>query len=574
MTLKMKNIRYILISIACIFTAAACSLDEESFTEIEKDKYIKDAAEANTVLLGIYKNMTYDEMYGYYLSIYFTLPSDIAKITGNELTNWRNVPCNAFTSTEDEIQGAWEYLYNSIYQANDFIEGLAVKMEEFSDSDKKAATAYMGEARALRALFYFELVRWYGNVPLMTQTSQSDQHPSTFVQADPVEVYKFIEQDLLYAIDVLPYATDDTVRPDNSFRISKGGALGLLAKVYATWAGYPVHDETKWEDAAKTAEILVTSGKHGLLSDYEQLWKNSANSVWDPTESLIEVSFFSPIITGNSSNDASGRIGKWNSVPIADGVGNNGRAAGNWRVITTFAKDWKESYPGDKRWETSIADYRYTAASGTSPEYATVTESGSTVTLRFTDAMVDGAADSRRAKFNDNYLYPGKWDLIKYVEEGNEIVDANKSNVNWYILRYSDVLLLYAEAINEWKKGPTTEAYNAVNMVRRRGFGLNTGSTGAADLPEGLSYEQFQQAVRDERSYELAFEGHRRQDLIRWGLFYDSIQQTFYDLQTWHDMAASYYRCIDFTVEGKNELMPIPQRDMDLCKQFKQNPGW
>ena len=77
----MKNIRYILISIACIFTAAACSLDEESFTEIEKDKYINDASEANTVLLGIYKNMTYDEMYGYYLSIYFTLPSDIAKIT-------------------------------------------------------------------------------------------------------------------------------------------------------------------------------------------------------------------------------------------------------------------------------------------------------------------------------------------------------------------------------------------------------------------------------------------------------------------------------------------------------------
>ena len=61
----MKNIRYILISIACIFTAAACSLDEESFTEIEKDKYINDASEANTVLLGIYKNMTYDEMYGY-----------------------------------------------------------------------------------------------------------------------------------------------------------------------------------------------------------------------------------------------------------------------------------------------------------------------------------------------------------------------------------------------------------------------------------------------------------------------------------------------------------------------------
>lgn len=569
----MKNIKYILIAAACLFSLAACSLQEESYTEIEKDKYIKNASEANSVLLGVYENMTEDGMYGYYLSLYFTLPSDIAKVTGNEITNWRNVPSFAYTSTEDEVQGTWKALYNGIYDANDFIENLSVKMEEFSDADKNLAAVYMGEARALRALYYFELVRWYGNVALMTNTEQSKQHPSTFTQASPVEVYEFIEEDLLYAIDVLPYAGDDTYRSDNSFRFSKGGALGLLTKVYATWAGYPVKDESKWEQAARTAEILVTSGKHGLLADYETLWVNSANNTWDATESLIEVSFYSPSITGNSANDASGRIGKWNGVSIEEGVGFNGRSAGNWRVIPTFAQNWK-SYKSDKRWAISLADYKYTKDKGkvavlTYKDPATQKEVEGT----FEQAMQPNAEDGWRGKFNDG-LYPGKWDMMKYVKEENALKDANVSNVNWYILRYSDVLLLYAEAMNEWKKGPTNEAYAAVNMVRRRGFGLPVSSFGAADLPSGLSYEEFQQAVRDERSYELAFEGHRRQDLTRWGIYYDAIEDTFYDLQEWQDNATNFFRCIDFIEKGKHELQPIPQRDIDLCKQFKQNPGW
>ena len=117
----------------------------------------------------------------------------------------------------------------------------------------------MAEARTLRGLLYFELVRRYGNVVLMTSSLDSYKDPSTFVQAEPKTVYEFIEKDLKYAIDNLPYATDDTYRSSPSYRIAKGAALGLLAKVYATWAGWPLYDESKWEQAAKTAEILIMS---------------------------------------------------------------------------------------------------------------------------------------------------------------------------------------------------------------------------------------------------------------------------------------------------------------------------
>lgn len=570
----MKNIKYIIVTIAMALSAAACSLDEKSYTEVEKSKYMNTASEAESVLLGIYRDMTPDPMYGYHLSLYFTLPSDIAKVVGNEITNFRNVPSNAYTSTENEVQETWRALYSAIYDANDFLERLSGKIESFPEAEKKLATVYIAEARALRALFYFELVRWYGHVALMKDTEQSSQHPSTFVQVETVEVYKFIEADLKYAVDNLPYANEDPYRKNNAFRISKGGALGLLAKVYATWAGYPLNDKTKWEEAANTARLLIDSGQHGLLEDYEQLWKNCGNSIWDPKESLIEVSFFSPTITGNRSSDASGRIGKWNGVTAQDGSIKAIRVAANWKVVPTFAANWKD-YDKDRRWKLSIADYQYSKNIGKN-SVLKYKEDGVTKEGTLEMALPADAPAEYRKAFNDK-LTPAKWDIQKYVDPDNMLIDANMSNTNWYILRYADVLLLYAEAVNEVHNGPTAGAYEAVNIVRRRGFGLPiNAASGLCDLAEGMGYEDFRQAVRDERAYELAFEGHRRQDLIRWGIYYETIKNTYISLADWHEMAPDYYVCGQYTRKNKNELLPLPQRDLDLMagSNFSQNQGW
>lgn len=568
----MKNIKYIIAAIVLVLASAACSLDEKSYTEVEKNKYINNASEAESVLLGIYRDMTSDPMYGYHMSLYFTLPSDIAKVTGNEITNFRNVPGNAYTSTENEVQESWQALYSAIYDANDFLERISGRIDSFSDSDKKLGAVFIAEARALRALFYFELVRWYGHIALMTDTQQSSLHPSAFVQADPVDVYKFIEADLKYAVDNLPYASDDSYRKSNAFRISKGGALGLLAKVYATWAGYPLQDATKWAEAEKTAKLLIESGKHSLLPDFEELWRNSGNSIWNPNESLIEVSFYSPTITGNKKSDASGRIGKWNGVTAADGSIKAIRVAANWKVVPTFAASWKD-HNNDKRWETSIADYQYSVGKGKN-SVMTYTEAGVKKEGTLEMALPDDAPAEYRKAFNDK-LTPAKWDIQKYVKDENMLVDANMSNTNWYILRYADILLLYAEAVNEVHNGPTAAAYEAVNMVRRRGYGLPVNEvSGKADLAEGMGYEDFQKTVRDERSYELAFEGHRRQDLIRWGIYYETIMKTYAALASWHEMAPDYYVCGQYTKKNKNELLPLPQRDLDLMTKFNQNQGW
>lgn len=564
----MKRLRYYIASLVSVALVASCSLEETTYTEIEKDKYMTSSAEAENVLLGVYRNLVEEGMYRYNLSLLFTIPSDIARCEGTTTDNYRIVPSNAYTAVQSDVEITWAALYNAVYDANDFIKELSLKVDSFEEDDKAEAAVYMAEARALRALFYFELVRWFGHITLMTDPDESYKHPSEFTQTDPVEVYEFIEKDLLYAIDVLPYASDDNIRSSNSFRFSKGAALGLLTKVYATWAGYPVHDESKWEAAAKTAKILVESGKHHLnegssdIPGFEQLWYNTCNGIWEPGESLIEVSFYAPSVTGTAANDPVGRIGKWNGV-AATGI-RGVRNAGNWKVIPPFLAGWKD-HDKDLRFRLSFADWRYTSE-GKDPAGRN--------DLPFEDALLPDAADNLKSSFNNN-ITPAKWDTEKYVEDANYLIDQNMSNINWYILRYADVLLLYAEALNEWHKAPTSEAYEAVNMVRRRGFGLpvNTASS-TADLPTGLSYEDFQQAVRDERSYELAFEGHRRQDLIRWGIYYETVRATAQDMADWSENGANYYICARYTQKNKHELLPIPQRDIDLMPFYDQNPGW
>lgn len=565
--MTMKRLAYSL-ALAGALLASSCSLDETTFTEIEKSDYLKNATEAETVLKGVYRDMVRDGIYGFHLSLYFTLPNDLAKVEGSSTVGLRAIPSNQYTSSQTEIATTWANLYNAIYDANDFIETLGSRMNSYDDKNYRLAAVYMAEARCLRALYYFELQRWFGHVVLMTSTAQSKQHPSTFVQAQPEEVYKFIEADLRYAIDNLPYAVDDDIRSDNSYRFSKGAALGLLTKVYATWAGNPVNDTSKWEEAAKTAKILVESGKHHLLPDYEQLWKNTCNGVWNPQESLIEVSFYAPTVTGTAANDPCGRIGKWNGVQ-ASGIPAV-RNAGNWKVIPTFLRDWK-SRELDRRWELSFADYVYGKDKTTGKDGVKLLISTAGM---IEDAIKDDAKDDLKKTYI-NKVCPRKWDTEEYVESANYLIDANMSNINWYVLRYADVLLLYAEALNEWKQGPTAEAYEAINAVRRRGFGKPTNmANSSADLATGMTYDEFRQAVRDERAYELAFEGHRRQDLVRWGIYYESIRKTAQDIVNWYSGGYAFYPCVDYTKKNKNELLPIPLVEMDLCPQFKQNPGW
>ena len=202
-----KLIYYIAMSILCILPYS-CSLDEEARSEMEKKNYMNNAKEAKDVLLGVYRTTIEDAAYGYHLSLLFNMGTDISQGEGSDITNYRIIANNAFPTTQVEIQQTWQVLYKGIYRANDFLERISRKIDNYNDTDKKLATLYIAEAKALRAMFYFELVRRYGHIPLITNTEMSYQAPTTYTQASPDKVYEFIEDDLLYASEVLPYAVD------------------------------------------------------------------------------------------------------------------------------------------------------------------------------------------------------------------------------------------------------------------------------------------------------------------------------------------------------------------------------
>jgi starch-binding outer membrane protein, SusD/RagB family len=157
-----------------------------------------------------------------------------------------------------------------------------------------------------------------------------------------------------------------------------------------------------------------------------------------------------------------------------------------------------------------------------------------------------GNKSNRGAGFERPFPYYGK-----FFDAGRETIQLNNSrtDLNWPVYRYAEVLLFFAEAENE-ANGPTGAAFDALNQVRAR-----------AKLPAlaGLTKDQFREAVRQERSWELAFESKRLFDLKRWGIFYDVMQ---------NDLVGR------IGVQPHHVWMPIPQRDVDLAPSLGQNPGY
>ena len=145
-------------SLLGLLVFSACSLEEKDFTEVEKGKFMRNAKEAETVLMGVYSQMTDEGLYRYHLSLLFTLPTDIAKCEGSSTNGFRQVPANAYTSTQNEVRVTWKALYAAIYSVNDFLENLSEKADSYNEADRRLATVYMAEARCLRALYYFELL--------------------------------------------------------------------------------------------------------------------------------------------------------------------------------------------------------------------------------------------------------------------------------------------------------------------------------------------------------------------------------------------------------------------------------
>jgi len=406
---------------------------------------------------------------------------------------------------------AWNDYYRTIFRTNQALTRIpAISM----DATLKAQL--LAEARFIRALMYFDLDSFFGNVPLIITESTADTRAK---QATPAEVEAQVIADLQAAIPDLPVSYSSA----NLGRATKGAAQALLAKMYM--------QQHKYTEASSLFATIINSGRYSLVSNYlDNFTETNENN----SESLFEVQY-------------SGAV-----LDVGQGQDNSRSSEGYDRPNFFGPPGYSFSDVQPRQWLTAA----YT-------DSTTAFASGST-----TKHMIDPRRDiSIISSLNPDRFYGRTFAELygtstqqywrKYLNDRTRTTAENfTSGINFRVIRYADILLLQAEALNEL--GQTANAVPLVNQVRAR---VGLAPISAADYNQS----SLRLYMRTERGRELAGEGQRWFDINRWGLL---------DNQAGLNYLINLDPDFNNFVLGKSKLLPIPQNDIDIDPNIKQNPGY
>lgn len=490
--------------IACIvlssFIMSSCTdMDLIPESNLSPENFFKSEEDANASLYGTYSVFTGNDIYNQFWEVLQSQGTDDSEWGGGRTTN--NLDKNAldkfeFDGNTNLVYSVWIQHYVAINRSNFAIENITkMSGDQISDGVK---SRLVGEAKFLRALAYFNLVRVYGGVPLvLKQTTQLDglEVPRNTVD----ECYEQIISDLQEAKATLPSIGQ---LPEGYLgRATKGSATALLAKVYLTREDYQ-------NVVKETAEVMQMGYK---------LWDNYADN-FDLEKENGQESIFEIQYKRNTPGVAGSNYSGFYRPPF---VNINGWVGYGDNPVTRNHYECYEE--GDLRRDVNVRLY-------TIEEYPNM---------------------------STNYEFPCY--VNKFQDLSPLAIRSQGSENNYPLLRYSDVYLMRAEALNALNPSDA-EAYNCLNIVRRRAFGLNMNETSAIDIKAGLSKEEFLDVILLERRREFAFEGQRRFDLLRTHKLKEAM------------MAQN--PVIGAVVEEKHYLLPIPVTEMDANKLLVQNTGW
>ena len=411
----------------------------------------------------------------------------------------------------------WQELYKSIARCNNII------INSDADAIGDEYNSLVGQAYFLRAFDYWYLVNLYGNVPLITDLPDLDN--LLVNQASPQDVWNQIIADLEMAESMLPMSWDG----ENLGRPTSGAAAALKGKSYLYMG--------QWSQAATALNSLV--GRYSLLPA-AQFGDNFSTTNENNMESVFELQFLGQAnFVWGSDIPQTGTMGNYH-IDYAPPTKSPDRS----HVVNPWLRDLFEANGDTFRRNETLA-YDYPGATGYGGE-AYNTDFAGDITVA-NDAGVP-------AIFSKKYT---GMDLGARTEV--DFLGTNVGN-NWRVIRYADVLLMLAEALNE--DGNTSQAMMFVNMVRERA------GSGLAPLSTGLSQVDARQAIIDERAMELAGEGHRFFDLVRWGLADDYLGATSLHGPHPKSLSGGTFQT------GKHELIWIPNSERDANPNLQQNPGY
>ncbi|UAY53652.1 RagB/SusD family nutrient uptake outer membrane protein [Ferruginibacter albus] len=494
-------------------------LQEDPDSSLTVDQTFSNVDSAYRALLGVYNKLTGDQGYGIRLNIYYTMGTDESMLSSSNTTDngRRDISRYNLTSSNSELTKPFNQLYAGIEQANNFIDNAphmpAFNGSQGADNQAKAKRMY-GEALTLRAQFYLDLIKIWGDVP--APMIPASKNPVSFPQKEDRDVvYDELLNDLKTAEDNLPWKGDAGVANDE--RITKASAMGLRARIALFRAGFSLRRNRQMQQgsnpqayytiARDECKAIMESGKHSLDPSFKDLFKTYLCGVQTPVDPYGEIIF--QVAMAGGSGIADSKMG------YADGPRVNGSGNSFVLILPTAFYAFDST---DLRRDVCVAPYDV-AADGITK----VPPSSIFTTLR------DG-------KFRRDWVTPAisPTDASQYF------------GINWPLIRYSDVLLMYAEAQNALNSGPTADAVEAVNMVRRRAYGKDITTADATVDISPVDQQGFFKAIVDERFKEFMGEGLRKYDLIRWNLLSTKIQETITNLNLMNNQQPPYQNLPQF----------------------------
>lgn len=505
----MKYIKQTLLAIAAATTLAACDLDQYPYSETASDDYVKDTKSLNSLVIGAYNSLHSTLYYEWAMT---ELRSDNARMyatgsTSNTSKLVEQLDQSVINSEHEWVDSYWQGAYVTIDRSNRILENLNVV------NDAKLKAQYEGEARFLRSLEYFNLVRLFGPVFIVTKKTSADE-ARVQQRSDVEQVYALIESDLETIVDnsLLP----EQMASADLGRATLNAAKALLAKVYATH--YDSSSEKYRKAITLCREVMQSSAVGNPKSAADLV---AYDRIFDISNEMNREIIFAVRYTGKNQGLGSpfGNL----FAPINNGA----------NVIV-----------------------------GTSSSYNTPSDDLITA--------YEERGDEVRSKVNYAMGYYNKttqqWvetETSRYCcKYTNEVTTQYDGESDFPIIRVADVALLLAEMINE-TDGPTAEALKYLNMIVER---AKTPKYEEAQLSNPYT---FREAVRLERRLELAFENQRWFDLMRW----DEAMQTVNSFLISESFYSGYAYQVK-TIAKWQTLLPIPITVININEKVAQNYGY
>lgn len=564
----------IIILVSCILTGCSEYLEVEPKSAWKGESFYSSKAEADLALSGIYNQLANDDVYGWKFNVLLEAGTDEVYTNDPNNPTWDNGKY-AHNSSSDIVKDVWLRFYTCIQLVNQFEKNIQPEMFEAEEYN-----SLLAKARFMRAFCYFNLANWFGPVPLRL-TPSSSQEDNNVPPAPVLDVYTQVESDYLFAAEHLKHANSPEYMPGEP---NKMAAHGMLARLYLRMGGYQPYlstgeggnyfdnNQQYFDKARIQCEIIINDGWHGIVpfsvdpESYRNHFLSYLQDRYDLRESLFEISFGNFYSMGL---DVSGRLGNINGVEF---VGSSDIPRGFCKV--NVALPVYNSYSGeDTRRQWNVPGFRNKFSNANQAftmsdiyDYPLHQEFGIGKFRRWEPTDIETLRSEGQIE-NANYT-------ILNNTPGSD-TDPNFTSINFPILRYTDVLLMHAEAIIGGRfgsAGASDAALNDLNMVRERaGLDPYTGS---------LSHDDFFNELVNERMRELCFEGLRKQDLIRWNLLEEKLMQTNQAIQNhplydsnnqYHQTYMSPGNNFDRT---KHLLLPYPLQETLINQSLEQRTGW